>query len=57
MNSNQLEYVRLLDYISRGELSDLLRGFTDIEVLLDAEDLEEYNRKGKWRNAITTTNY
>tara|TARA_R110000851_G_C12849566_1_gene542664 strand:+ start:190 stop:333 length:144 start_codon:yes stop_codon:yes gene_type:complete len=47
MNSNQLEYVRLLDYISRGELSDLLRGFTDIEVLLDAEDLEEYNRKGK----------
>jgi len=40
----QLEFLKNLEYLTRLEIKDLLNGFTDIEVLLDIDDLELFDR-------------
>lgn len=47
MNDLQMEFIKNRDYISRSEYRDLLDRYTDVEVLLDANDLEEYERLGE----------
>jgi hypothetical protein len=43
-NEQQIEFLKSLDYLSSGEIKDLILGFTNLEVLLDSEDLEEFNQ-------------
>ena len=41
-NQEQINFLRDLGYLSKVEIQDLILGFTDLELLLDCEDLEAF---------------
>jgi len=43
-NNEQLDFLYALDYLSKGEIGDLILGYTSLEVLLDADNLEEFKK-------------
>lgn len=47
INQKQIEFLYSLPYLTGYEVKDLLAGYTDIEVLLDCEDLETFEEIGK----------
>ncbi len=44
MTVKQIEFIRSLTYLTGYEIKDLLAGYTDLDVLLDSDDLEKFNR-------------
>lgn len=43
----EISFLKSLSYLDSHEIKDLLAGHTDLEVLLDPEDLEKFNGLGK----------
>lgn len=42
LSDEQYDFLRKLDYLSKDEIRDLIEGWTDLEVLLDPVDLENF---------------
>ncbi len=42
LSKEQYEFLIKLDYLSKDEIRDLIEGWTDLDVLLDPEDLDAY---------------
>lgn len=57
MTQGQLDYINALDYLTRAEVRDLMQGFTDADVLLDAQDMEHYLTLSNKELTQCTKNY
>ena len=52
-SKKELIFLKSLEYLSGYELKDLLAGFTELDVLLEPEDLEKFEKLE--RNKIDST--